>query len=89
MTVTAVGSVRRQTWWQVCVGSAGVALVFSIFVAVEMLQIWRHMQASNPLDHPHLIALRSDLAREPDSDALKEEIRREEVALRERFLTND
>jgi outer membrane protein assembly factor BamB len=89
VTDPAGSSEKRRIWRQVFTCTAGVALLFSVFVSVEMFQIWRQMKASNPLDHPRLIALRGDLARQPESNALKEEIRIEEAALRERFLVND
>jgi len=80
---------RKRVWAQVLTGSAGVALLFSIFVTVEMFRIWQRMAESNPREHPRLIALRSDLSREPGSGALKEQIRREEVDLRDRYHDSD
>jgi len=68
---------------------AAVALFFSLFVLVEMWLTWEEMVASRPIDHPELTALRADLDREPGADAIADEIRRAEAALRARFLTGD
>ena len=74
---------------QAATGTAAVALCFSLFVIVEMFETRLRMTEDRPVDHPFLVALREDLAREPGSDGIRQEIRGEEMILRERFLTSD
>jgi len=68
---------------------AAIALCFSLFVIVEMFQIRMRMTEDRPVDHPHLVALRADLAREPGSEGIKKAIRFWEMDLRERFLASE
>jgi outer membrane protein assembly factor BamB len=80
---------RSRTWRQIGLGAAAVSLLLTLFVASEMFQSWRRMGEALPRDHPRLVALREALAREPGSDALKEQIRSEERALRETWFRAD
>ncbi|MBK8977246.1 MAG: PQQ-binding-like beta-propeller repeat protein [Planctomycetes bacterium] len=80
---------RRRARRQTALGAAVVALLFSLFVTVELALTWQAMHASRGIDHPTLVALRADLANEPRSAPIKAEIRRVELVLRERYLTSE
>lgn len=88
MTAPLRPPVRWQspTWRQAATGLAVVAFAFALFVTVELALAWLHLRADRPIEHPQLMALREQLAREPGSDALKLEIRQHEQTLRGGFL---
>ncbi|MBM4061918.1 MAG: PQQ-like beta-propeller repeat protein [Planctomycetes bacterium] len=87
------GPLRPPSRWHSPVvrqGAAALAVVafaFVLFVTVELALTLRLRQADRPIDHPQLVALREQLAREPGSEALLREIRQDEQRLRAAFLT--
>jgi outer membrane protein assembly factor BamB len=70
-------------------GIAAVALCFVLFVATEMFRQQEEVERTRPIDHPRLVALRSDLESEGESEAIVARIRAEELELREEFLVHD
>ena len=89
MIGAAQDDARKLTVRRTAIGVAGVGLCFSLFVMVEMFLVWGQLEEARPIDHPHLVALRADLALDPGAATITAEIRREEAALRARFHTAD
>ncbi|MEW6071871.1 MAG: PQQ-binding-like beta-propeller repeat protein [Planctomycetota bacterium] len=86
MTAPAAAPAPPRVRRQAAAGVAAVALCFALFAVAETVLTWREREETRAIDHPYLVARRADLAREPGSTAIPAEIRREEQALRARFL---
>ncbi len=66
--------------------SAYLAAVFALVVAALLMWDFSKRQAKTPLDSRQFLALKSQLAKQPRSDELKETIRRMDLDLRQRYF---
>lgn len=66
--------------------TAIVAAVFSVLVCVLLLVDASNRLAKIPLEAPQFVALREQFVEEPNNDALREEIRNLDLALRQEYF---
>ena len=82
----------QPPWPLVAARTAAAAGAFCLVVALALLaEHVKHRATSHPLDHPKLIAMKEELVKNPQNEALKKDIRALDLQLRtahDRYLSH-
>ncbi len=78
---------KKLTRYRAARSVAVVSFFFLLLVAVILLVDFYHLKTVDPLETPALVQLRAQLAQEPGSQVLKEQIRELDLLARRAFFT--
>lgn len=85
----AIPIVAANPWRQVAMGTALAAGGFCLVVCLVLVINHFHSLAVDPLHSPELVKLKADLARNPQSEAIKQQVRALDLRLRQAQAQQD
>lgn len=80
------GNARSEAMYRLAMRTAAVAGVLCIVAAALMVWDFKSRQAKDPLESPEYLALKAELAEDPRSEPLKDQIRKLDLQLREQYF---